>query len=365
MKNFTLSTSLKCLTLFFAYTLAYAPVFSQTKERALHYGLLFPLSNHGTHAGEYVNHFSLHGIAGLSKGEKGFTIAGITNVITENADGCQIAGISNHIRGYADGFKAAGIVNTYESAKGFQVAGLANIARSNVTGLQIAGFINTAGDRTGTQIAGFINTSANVRGNQVAGFINTAENVQGVQTAGFINVAKTVKGVQLAGFINIADSSKYPVAIINIIKDGEQTLAISNDDNMTTMISFRSGSKKTYGILGIGHNFKNTKDIYSLQFGLGAHLLTGNKFRVNAEATTLMLENFKRGSFTKYSFSAIAEAKLSRTVSVFAGPALNVVRTNTVEGRDLIKNYLWSNTNRNQDLTGIYVGYVAGLQMKL
>jgi hypothetical protein len=231
--------------------------------------------------------------------------------------------------------------------------------------MQLAGFLNTARDRKGFQLAGFSNIASNIKGQQLAGFINTAGDVKGSQIAGFINIAKKVTGVQLAGFINIADSSEYPIGIINIIKNGEQSIGVSTDDNLTTLLAFRSGGKKLYGIIGLGHNFKNTKDIYSIQFGLGAHLITTSRFRLNTELTSLMLENFKKGSFTKYSLALLPALTLGNRFEIFGGPTLNLINTDTKEGKDLVNNYIWDHTNRNDHLSGMYIGYTAGLHMRL
>jgi hypothetical protein len=368
MKNFTttiasfltLKTS-SCIALLFALMF---PATAQTLDQ-IHVGFIYPISSHGTHAADYTNIFSLHALAGLSHEERGVTISGMTSVITNDASGVQIAGFSNHIGGLADGFKAAGFINTYGSGRGFQTAGFANIARGNVTGLQIAGFINTARDRKGIQLAGFSNFASDVKGHQVSGFINKAEDVKGIQAAGFMNVAKKVKGVQLAGFLNIADSSENPIGIINIIKEGEQYIGLSVDDNLTTQLAFRSGGKNLYGIIAVGNNFRNTKDIYSIQFGLGAHLITTRNFRLNAEASTLMLENFKTGSFTKYSLAILPAVKLGNRLELFGGPSLNLINTDTQEGRTLVDNYIWDHTDHQNNLSGMYLGYTAGLHMKL
>jgi hypothetical protein len=334
-------------------------------QKSIHVGFIYPISNHGAQANAYTNVFSLHAIAGLSKGETGVTISGLTSVVTQDATGCQIAGFSNHIGGYADGVKIAGFVNTYHSGKGFHAAGFANIARADVSGMQVAGFLNTARNRNGFQLAGFANIAGNTKGHQLAGFVNTAGDVKGSQMAGFINVAKNVRGVQLAGFINIADSSEYPIGIVNIVKTGEQSIGVSVDDNFTTLVSFRSGGKKTYGIIGLGNNFKNTKDIYSFQFGLGAHLITSRHFRLNTEITTLMLENFKKGSFTKYSLAVLPAFKLGNKVEIFGGPALNLINTDTTEGKKLVDNYIWDHTSSHNHLSGMYIGYTAGIHIIL
>jgi hypothetical protein len=338
--------------------------FAQYKDHGVNIGLVYPLSTHGTQAGEYTNVFSLHGIAGVSLAEKGFTVSGISNIIHQDARGFQVAGISNHIGGYAEGFKAAGIINLYKSGKGFQAAGVINFADNNVTGMQAAGVINKASDVHGMQAAGFMNMAGNVRGTQAASYINIAGDVEGAQLAGFLNIAKKVKGIQAAGFINIADSSDFPIGVINIIKNGEKAIGITTDDNLTTMVAFRSGSRKLYGIIGLGYNFQNTKQVFARQFGIGAHLVNRNVFRLNAEATTISLENFKRGEFAKFSLSVLPALKLGSKLEIFGGPSFNLVNTNTDEGKKLVNHYIWNDNNSHNRLNGLYVGYTAGIQMK-
>lgn len=339
--------------------------FSQEKENGIHIGIVYPLSTHGTFAGEYSNSFSLHAIAGLSREEKGFTWSGFANFIKEDAYGFQAAGFLNYIGGYAQGFKTAGFLNIYNSGLGFQNAGFANLAKSNVTGVQAAGFLNTAADMRGFQGAGFFNKAHRVRGAQAAGFINIADDVHGAQLGGFINIAKKVKGVQLAGFINIADSSDYPIGIINIVKNGEKSIGISTDDNLTTLVTFRSGGRKLYGIIGMGYNFENTKEVYALQSGLGARFFAGDKFRLNIQATVVHLENFKRGDFTKSSLSILPALRLHNKIELFAGPSINFVNTNSTEGRSLVDHFAWHDTTNKGHLHGLYVGYTGGIHWML
>jgi len=371
-----ISRNLLTLSLLLAFSI---PGISQEKNHGVNIGFVYPLSTHGVSAGAYSNIFSLNAIAGVSREERAFTVAGISNIIYDGASGFQVAGISNHIGGLAEGFKAAGIVNLYQSGTGFQAAGMANLAKRNITGMQAAGFMNKAGDANGFQVAGFINmarhthgmqaagyinTARNVRGTQAAGYINIAEDVNGAQVAGFINIAKKVKGVQIAGLINIADSSEYPIAVINIIKNGEKWIGVTTDDNLTTLLTFRSGSKRLYGIIGVGYNFQNSKHVFARQFGMGAHLITSNNFRLNTEGTVISLENFKRGEFAKFSLSVIPSYKFGR-LEIFGGPALNFVNTNTEEGRKLISNYIWNDVSQHNRLNGLYIGYTAGVHMSL
>jgi hypothetical protein len=335
-----------------------------SQDNGVNVGLIYPISTRGSQALTFSNSFSLNAIAGLSREEKAFTVAGFSNIIKEDARGFQAAGFSNHIGGFSEGFKAAGFVNTYSDAKGFQAAGFANVTKGTINGMQAAGFLNVSGDIKGFQAAGYINVADDVNGTQGAGFINIAGDVEGTQLAGFINIAKKVKGAQVAGFINIADSSEYPIGIVNLIKDGERSIGVSTDDNLTTLLSFRSGSRKLYGIIGIGSNLKNSREVFSMQFGLGAHLISKNKYRLNGEFTTISLENFRRGGFTKYSVSMLPAFRLAPGLEVFGGPALNYVNTSTAEGKTLIKHYIWSGTN-DDHLNGLYIGYTAGLHLRL
>src|SRR5690606_3868538 len=149
-----------------------------------------------------------------------------------------------------------------------------NLAKS-VKGVQVAGFGNNAKD-------------ANV---QAAGFYNIAENVN-TQIGGFINIAKDVKGVQLSGFINIADSCDFPVGIINISRKGEKFLGATVDDDLTSLITFRSGGKYLYGIIGVGANFRYPTAVYASEAGIGAHLPLGKSFRLNGEIVSTSLSDY-------------------------------------------------------------------------
>jgi hypothetical protein len=93
-------------------------------------------------------------------------------------------------------------------------------------------------------------------------------------------------------------------------------------------------------------------------------MINKKHFRLNAEVTTIMLENFKKGSFTKQTFSVLPSASLGH-FQIFGGPSLNLVNTDTAEGRELVRNYLWNHTNRHDRLTGMYLGYTAGVNIKL
>ncbi|SDL56793.1 hypothetical protein [Pedobacter antarcticus] len=318
------------------------------KQVRTNVGLTYPLSSNWTNAPRDTNNFSLNILAGVSAAERRVTIAGLINIIHHNASGFQIAGFSNYIG---------------QQASGTQVAGFSNYIGQQASGTQVAGFMNIYKGGKGMAIAGFTNLSGGNSSGQISGFMNKSKDVYSVQLTGFINLAKTVKGMQIA-FINIADTANLQIGIINLSKNGEKSLGLTIDENQTTMLTFRSGGKTLYGILGIGYNFKNKKDKYAYEGGIGAHLLDIRSFRLNAELTGGGLESFKRGDYIKSTLRILPAYKITPTLEIFGGPSLNFVQTSSEDGKSLTKHYLSSwNGNKNKDLYGFYIGYSAGVQL--
>lgn len=326
------------------------------KRSNAHIGLIYPISSNGTAAPQYSNSFSLHLLAGVSGSERAVAFSGFSNIIKDSARGVQLAGFSNHIGGTSHGATLAGFMNTVRHANG----------------LQAAGFLNVAGAAKGCQLAGFgnvvINKLAQAQADsykqvQIAGFLNKGENVN-TQVAGFINLAKKVKGAQIAGFINIADSSDYPIGIINFIRHGEKTIGLSTDETLTTLLSFRSGGRVMYGILGIGYNFRSSKNRYALEAGIGAHLRVNSQFRINAELASIMLDDFKAGDYFKYTLRILPAWKLGSRFEIFGGPTFNCVDISTIKNTGLIKHYLWKET-KGDHFHGLYFGAMGGIHFAI
>lgn len=336
----------------------------EEKTAAVHVGFIYPVSSNGKQAVSYTNRFSLHVIAGLSKAETGVAMAGVANVIREDARGVQMAGVANLAGSSTGGVQMAGVVNVLRgNAAGAQLAGFANMVGHEAKGAQLAGFMNFAENAGAAQVAGVANIATkDVKGAQVAGFLNKANEVH-TQIGGFANVAKKVKGIQLAGFINIADSSDYPIAIFNFIKNGEKSVAVSLDEMMTTTVSFRSGGRVLYGIAGIGYNLKdNAKDMFAAEGGLGAHIPLASALRVNVEAVSHTLTDFDGGAYFKNSLRILPALKLGNRFEAFAGPTLNYATYDRENDYDFIKKYLWKN-NTSKDFQGLFIGVNAGIQV--
>jgi hypothetical protein len=366
--NYSLSnlfrTIVFAVVFLFSFSLFAQEETSPGKKNSVNLGLCYPISNHGTLAGKYSNVFSLNLLVGLSKEETGASIAGLSNIVKENASGAQIAGFNNYVGGNSSGVLISGFLNQYDSAKGGQIAGFTNLALGSVKGLQLAGFLNIAKDQNAAQIAGFSNLANKTKGLQLSGFFNKADDVEGAQVAGFINIAKNVKGVQLAGFINIADSSDYSIGVVNIIKTGEKSISISTDETSSTVASFRSGGRVLYSIIGVGYNFENDDQKYALEGGIGANLYNKGRFRLRAEGVTLTLTDFDNWDYSRSSLRVLPSFKLNNRFEIYAGPTINHVHTTSTEGKDMIKNYLWDETSGNR-LNGVYVGVSGGLNFIL
>lgn len=363
------------------------------KEAPAHVGLVYPISTNGTGAINYKNKFSLHAIGGVSASEEnfcasgvanfvrynadGFIASGLANVILENSTGLQASGL-NYIGSFATGFQAAGLANITGQSLGVQAAGFANINTDDVRGAQLGGFMNLAEDVKGFQGAGFANIAQDIEGVQAAGFGNVARKVKGVQAggfinlaesvntqlAGFINIAGEVKGAQVSGFINIADSCDFPIGFINISRKGEKFLGITVDDNLTTMVNFRSGGKYLYGIVGAGTNFSYIDPLYALEAGIGGHIPLTKAFRFKLEASAVSLSDFWTSVKFTSSFRVMPAVKLGNRVELFAGPTYNYESSDNFNYAETRRTYIW----KKDDLgyrQRMYIGVVGGIHFDI
>jgi len=334
------------------------------KFAKVHVGFIYPVSTNGKEAGEYTNDFSFNVLAGLSKNEKNFALCGLGGIIRDTASGLQIAGFSNTILHHADGIQIAGFLNYVKNSAGrLQIAGFTNI-NGRFDGLQIAGFTNINGRSDGLQIAGFANLSKKTTtGLQLSGFINTGSDLH-MQVAGFFNKAAKVRGMQIAGFMNIADSSEYPIGFLNFIKNGERSVSLSIDETLTSLVSFRSGSRHLFGILGAGYNWTKDQSLYAFEAGLGAHLIHSGNFQLNTEVAEIWLTKFEGGEYLRSALRLLPSLKLGSRIEIFCGPSFNYVYSKGDIGANLVSHYVWSET-KSDYFQGLYFGVMGGVQINL
>ncbi len=281
-----------------------------------------PLGTNGLHAGRYTNDFSFNLLVGISKNERAFALAGLANVIRGNASGFQLAGLANYTGG---------------KVSGMQLAGLTNIAAGNVAGFQFAGLGNVAND--------------------VAGF----------QFGGLFNKARNVKGAQFAGILNIAQSSDFPIGLVNIIKDGEMSVAVGYNEIGTTSLTFRSGGGVMYGILGAGFNHKidDSNDAVSLVAGYGAHIDILPWLRINNEVTVEALGLFgSGGSRTFKAGYALLPAFRLGHFELFGGPSVNFMHSGDPKIFDLFPGgSFWDKEPSPNKRQQAHIGWQVGVQV--
>ncbi|MCD8193380.1 MAG: hypothetical protein LUD74_02295 [Tannerellaceae bacterium] len=284
------------------------------------------------YASEATNRISFNTLVGLSENELAFTFAGLGNVISNDAYGFQFAGL----------FNAVG-----NEGKGFLFAGLMNRVGYRYNGFQMAGLLNTTGQ---------------IRGFQFAGLLNKANAVNGFQFAGLVNVAKEVKGVQFAGLINIAENSDYPLGLINMIRNGEKSIALTYNETGSIVASFRSGGRVLYGILGAGVNHRDPDHKLVVEAGYGAHINILPQFRINNELKMTSVNTFSKDRVNQYSFAIIPAYKFSSCMELFAGPSINYMETeDTVNTKIFHGHSLWKKYNEKR-LQQVYIGYTCGIQ---
>ena len=284
-----------------------------------------PLGTNGLHASRYTNDFSFNLLVGVSKNERAFAFAGLTNIIRNNASG-------------------------------FQFAGLANYTGGKVSGMQFAGLGNVAGDVTGFQFGGLGNVTRDVTGFQFGGLFNKARNV---------------KGVQFSGILNIADHSDYPIGLINIIKDGEMSVAVGYNEIGTTSLTFRSGGRVLYGILGVGWNHKvdGAGNGVSIMAGYGAHINILPWLRINNEITFESVDCFQNENSNtfKAGYALLPAFRLGH-FELFGGPSVNFMQTKDPEMFDLFpKNPFWEKERtlegrESTKLQQAFIGWQVGVQ---
>lgn len=373
---------MKKLLLFLLCALLSFTAFSQEKNfRPVQINFGFPLSTINVKkAKEYTNAFSINLLVGISKNERSLALAGISNVIANNATGLQIASVSNYIgnagygiavagvtninKGSYNGIYASGVYNYSGSGNGIAVAGVANMSKGSYNGIQASGVYNYSGSGYGIAVAGVANMGkGSYIGLQLSGVINIACDIKGLQFAGVMNKAKKVKGVQFATLLNIAEESNFPIAFINIIKNGKMGVALTHDILNNKVVSLRSGGKYTYGILGVGYNNKvNDGSNIVVEAGYGIHIPITNWLEINNEfkATSLGFSNDK----VCYNASYLLAPSFTflNHFNVFCGASFNYLYSNYVNSDDLLPNNYLFEKDSNDNKQRMFIGYQIGLQ---
>jgi hypothetical protein len=170
--------------------------------------------------------------------------------------------------------------------------------------------------------------------------------------------------VQLSGFINIADSSDYPIALINIVKNGDAAIGASIDEYGHTVIALRSGGRVLYGILGAGGIFDATTFRYAFEAGLGAHWNLRKHFRINVELAALTTSDMKGNAFQDNALRVLPAVRFG-PLEIFGGAGCNVAVYNfNPQQRFGQGNTIWEYQGKYNN-TSIRVGYKVGVQVHI
>lgn len=348
----------------------------ETRESRVHISFFPPLSTNGRFAPEFTNDFSLNILAGISRNERAAAIAGLANIIKNDAQGVQFAGLYNGIGNAGTGAAFAGLLNTANSYAGVQFGGIYNSA-GTFGGVQFGGLMNTAGAmqgvqfagvsniagllKSGAQFAGVMNIGGTVHGPQFAGVGNVAGHIRGAQFAGLFNKGGVVDGVQFAGLLNIAESSRASIALINIIGDGEMGIGLAYNEIGNVTATFRSGGRIFYGILGGGYNFQFDDGSFVLEGGLGARIYVSNRFRINNELKSAYIGRFESDETYHQSFSILPAFRITPKLEIFAGPSLNYLSSDNPELLgDFPSGTLWDKYG-TENIKQLHVGFSAGM----
>ena len=367
---------------------------------------LFPgLGTNFKPVGRAINYFSINLVAGYNYGVKGVELGGFLNIDRSDVRYAQLSGFGNLVGGNVTGLQAAGFLNANkgELTKGAQLAGFINLSR-NMTGTQMAGFANIAiGDVDGTQFAGFYNHARkvdgaqfagfhnharttdgaqlagfaniaidSVKGAQISGFFNQTTDLDGAQISGFLNKAKTVRGVQL-GIINVADTVENgaTIGLINIVMKGMHQFELSHNDVTDLNLEFKSGTPRFYGIVGAGIETREN-EFWAFGGGFGTQFNPfPNKLYTGIEATTHSLHKGRESFENKFNMvnklSLNLGYQLTKTISVNAGPVLNIYITNMYNadsqtyGYDIGGNPFFDEQYGNRNVR-MWVGYHVGVR---
>ena len=298
------------------------------------------------------------GLGNITRGVMGIQVAGLGN-ITRDTRAIQVAGLTN-ISKELYGIQISGLTNISQDAYGLQLAGLTNISK-DLYGIQISGLTNIAQDTYGLQLAGLFNVSHDLYGIQLAGLFNCAKDVYGLQFAGLVNVAKRARGVQFATILNVAEESDFPIGLINIIKQGDKGVALTYDMLGNAVMSFRSGGKYTYGILGVGYNTQiEERLVVEAGYGLQVHVCRWLDVNNEFKATTM---GYNSG-YTRSNFSYLLAPSLTlwRHCNLFAGPSINYFMSDKASAATLLPNAgLWRKEG-DRGIGQLYLGYQVGVQ---
>lgn len=311
--------------------------------------LVPPVSTNGRAFAEYTNLLSLNMLVGVSQHERGVVLGGLANITLRNARGLQLAGLCNYVGGHT---------------RGAQIAGLVNITRESTTGMQLAGLTNIGDSIHEAPLMGLVNVARVVHGGQLLGAINVAGDAERSLFAGLVNVAGKVERGQLVGLVNVADSCDAPVGLLNLVRNGDYSIAATYDETGSTLLSLRTG-KRSYGILGVGFNHQIRGGALVAVTGIGARSHLARWIGFHHEFTGgILLPTSPRDVGFKTSYTLMLAAHWGH-LTLLAGPSINHMHMGGETHRLRRAGWALYQQHSERHWWRVHMGYTVGVQYTL
>src|SRR5690606_31856312 len=158
---------------------------------------------------------------------------------------------------------------------------------------------------------------------QLAGLLNHSSGEVRRQVSGLLNKAGKVRGIQIAGLLNNAESSDYPISLVNLIKNGQKSLTLGANELTFANITFRSGGRELYGMLGLAYQISAGTAPYAFEIGFGLHNFEKNRYSMDTEFVTRIANDFDGISNIISSLKFLQAYALGDQFRLITGPTLN------------------------------------------
>ena len=163
--------------------------------------------------------------------------------------------------------------------------------------------------------------------------------------------------------VQIANQCDRPIGINNIFDTLEKSIGITLNELGSTVTSFRIGSQKIYGIVGLGYNYRAvSKESFIVELGLGTHINISPVFRINTELKGNYFSLFSARKTGQAGINIMPAYKITPSFEVFGGPSINYLGSSNIKNRNLFPEFklnLWKKFEKIRSQQ-VYVGLSIG-----
>ncbi len=132
-------------------------------------------------------------------------------------------------------------------------------------------------------------------------------------------------------------------------------VAVTYDALGSTVATFRSGGRYTYGIIGVGYNHKTENNSLVAEGGFGAHIPVTSWFRINNELKASTIGNDSDEPVLNTGYSLIPSFRIGKHIELFGGVGINYMMTKDVSNSKIFPNHsLWKKDWVYQTATTVY-----------